>query len=771
MTLTNALFVIEGPDGTVFIEGGDEIIFISERGDPGVSGTPGLTAEDVDARFDALTDGLADEISGRETAVSDLSDVVDGVQGTLEAADTAEALLRGSGDDDLQTAIDAEETLRVAQTAALAAANVAQDAARAATEAALTASIAAENVRALAAEALLVPKTWRGAANGVAPLDGNQLVPDANIPAAIARDAEVANSLTAEAARADAYANAAVTQAKADLINGAGTAFDTLLELAAAMGNDPNFAATMTGLIGAKQDGSAQLSALAALVFAANEMVYATGPGAFAKATLTVQARALLDDADAPTMRGTLGLGSSATHAAGDFDVAGAAGAAQAAAIAASQPASALLGLLAALAPAADQMPYFTAANAVAMADVTAFARSLMDDISAVAMRGTLGLGTAATHDHGDYDTAGSAFAAQTAAIAASQPLAALLTNLVALAPGANTIPYINGAGAWAAASVTAAARSILDDATVADIRVTLGLGTAATHASTDYVLKANAFSMLYGDASDGAAVLDGATAVAWANRVGNVYTMTRACFLTDLTINAGVTLRPAQFPVYGSGTLTNNGTIQNNGNDAVADVGGAAGTFNYLVGGTKGGNGGAVNGAGAAGTAGTSAAGAGGNGGAGQQAAGAAGVLTALTAGFSGFHQPQTWLNLQFLSAAGNVTFAGGIGGGGGGGSTLAKGGGAGGGGGVIALLFRHIVNAGVIEAKGGAGANAAASATNGGGGGGGGGGLIATLGEDYAGAGTWVVTGGAKGLKVNAGADGTDGSAGTVVHTVIPA
>ena len=39
---------------------------------------------------------------------------------------------------------------------------------------------------------------------------------------------------------------AAITQAKSDLVNGAGTALDTLQELAAALGNDANFASTVT---------------------------------------------------------------------------------------------------------------------------------------------------------------------------------------------------------------------------------------------------------------------------------------------------------------------------------------------------------------------------------------------------------------------------------------------------------------------------------------------------------------------------------------------
>lgn len=81
-------------------------------------------------------------------------------------------------------------------------------------------------------------------------------------------------------------------------------------------------AALTAGLAG-KQNLDATLTALAALVTAADKLIYATGADAFALADLTAAGRAILDDADASAQRTTLGLGTIATQAANNVSITG----------------------------------------------------------------------------------------------------------------------------------------------------------------------------------------------------------------------------------------------------------------------------------------------------------------------------------------------------------------------------------------------------------------------------------------------------------------
>lgn len=92
------------------------------------------------------------------------------------------------------------------------------------------------------------------------------------------------------------------------VVDAAPIALDTLNELAAALGDDANFASTVTTALAGKQPLDADLTAIAALVSAADKLPYATGAGAWALTTLTTFGRSLIDDADAAGARTTLSV-------------------------------------------------------------------------------------------------------------------------------------------------------------------------------------------------------------------------------------------------------------------------------------------------------------------------------------------------------------------------------------------------------------------------------------------------------------------------------
>lgn len=119
-------------------------------------------------------------------------------------------------------------------------------------------------------------------------------------------------------------ATTAFVHALIDAVMGAApAALDTLQELAVALGNDQNFASTVTAALAGKQPLDATLTALAALTIAADKLVYATGSDTFATADLTAFARSLLDDADAAAARATLALGAMALQAPDNVNITG----------------------------------------------------------------------------------------------------------------------------------------------------------------------------------------------------------------------------------------------------------------------------------------------------------------------------------------------------------------------------------------------------------------------------------------------------------------
>lgn len=105
------------------------------------------------------------------------------------------------------------------------------------------------------------------------------------------------------------------------------------------------------------------------------------------------------------------------------------------------------------LTPAADRFVYYTGASTAALGTVTSFARSILDDTSAAAVRTTIG----------------------------AQASDATLTAIAGVTTAANKLIYFTGVDTAAATDLSAFGRSLIDDADASAARTTLGLASGAT--------------------------------------------------------------------------------------------------------------------------------------------------------------------------------------------------------------------------------------------------------------------------------------------------
>lgn len=293
-----------------------------------------------------------------------------------------------------------------------------------------------------------------------------------------------------------------------------------------------------------------------------------------------------------------------------------------------------------------------------------------------------------------------------------------------------------------------------------------------------------------YGDGSDGTATADGAGAVTGMTRSGSVYTMDRDVYFVELTVNGGVTIITNGYRLHVQGTLTNDGSINNDGGDGSGTSGGGGSSSGTLPSATGGGAGATqpaigTTGGGAGTNATNSYGGAGGAGGDGTTSTGtgtggASGTSTSPVAGFGSLHaMPWAALGGFFSFGVSTFTFAYGGGSGGGGGTSRAAGGGGnntsgggGGGGGPVIVLAKTLVNNGTISSDGGDGAVGTSPGVNegSGGGGGGGGGFVVVAYGPGSDPGTITADGGSGGAGASSAptgssTNGTDGSDGTVI------
>ena len=113
-----------------------------------------------------------------------------------------------------------------------------------------------------------------------------------------------------------AYVRAAISA----LVGSSPEALDTLNELAEALGNDPNFATTMTNALAGKQPLDATLTALAGLPTGANKLPYFTGKDTVAQTDLTPVGRDILAKSSTQAIIQYLGLGEAAKRDVGTGD-------------------------------------------------------------------------------------------------------------------------------------------------------------------------------------------------------------------------------------------------------------------------------------------------------------------------------------------------------------------------------------------------------------------------------------------------------------------
>lgn len=394
---------------------------------------------------------------------------------------------------------------------------------------------------------------------------------------------------------------------------------------------------------------------------------------------------------------------------------------------------------------------------------------------------GGVSISTGLTLSAGALSVDTTTIATLAAVAAAYQPLDAGLTSLTS-ADATAGLPYVTGANTWVTATlgdlyVSGGAWRVSNLPTT-DQKAALAGSSGTPNSTNPYVTSADArltgasggaavaAAAEYGTGQHGNLTLDGVNTYSGILTLsgGNTYTVDGGVVLNalNLTINNGITLKPAGSPIRVLGLLTWNGTIDANGSASSGQPAGSGAapalapaltnTGNVYTGGDTGAAGAVSNVPGGANTFTNSAiccGGQGGNGGKGVYSAttraGGSAVLASSSVQYDFFHgELQALLQLGRADSGSSRLYLGGGGGGaaggnstGSGGGTLNSGGG-GGGGGILAIFARTatIGASAVAQADGGAGGNApytspTLNAGSGGGGGGGGGVVFLKVGQ----------------------------------------
>jgi len=281
---------------------------------------------------------------------------------------------------------------------------------------------------------------------------------------------------------------------------------------------------------------SDDLQSLASLTTATDRLPYFSGTKTASLTTFTAFGRSLVDDADAAAGRTTLGLGTAATLASTDFVAASAVSTFGGTLIddADAATARATLGLGTA---STSNTGDFEASGAVSthagvtsgVHGISSFGATLVDDANAATARTTLGLGTAATSDTGDFEASG------------------------AVSTHSALISGVHGISSYGS--------TLLDDADAAAARTTLGLGTLATQSTIE-----DSYLMLIESPSDKTYIIDGR--VAAARTITNFYAKTSSGTCTATLKNVTDTTTIGTISVTSTGgsaaSLSNTAVTEN---------------------------------------------------------------------------------------------------------------------------------------------------------------------------------------------------------------
>ena len=278
-----------------------------------------------------------------------------------------------------------------------------------------------------------------------------------------------------------------------------------------------------------KQPLDVGLTSIAGLTTAADRMIYTTGVDTYAVTTLTAAGRALIDDASASAQRTTLGLGTIATQASssvsitggsitGITDIAVADGGTGASTAAGART---NLGLVIGTNVQAYDADLSTIA-ALASTDGNFIVGSALGWVveSGATARTSLGLGSIATQASSSVSITGGSISgitdlavadggtgSSTAAGARTnlglaigsnvQAYDAGLTSIAGLTTAADRMIYTTASDTYSVATLTAAGRALIDDASASAQRTTLGLGSIATQAASSVSITGGTISGL----------------------------------------------------------------------------------------------------------------------------------------------------------------------------------------------------------------------------------------------------------------------------------